>query len=79
MAETIDVSIPVEPEVARALGSQARREAAGRVLGELLKGGGVRDVLAEAIAAAKHEAHGRGLTDAEIDAELAAWRAERQA
>ena len=41
--------------------------------------GGVRDILAEAIADAKREARAHGLADAEIDAELAAWRAERRA
>jgi hypothetical protein len=35
-------------------------------------------VLAEAIADLKQEAHANGLTDADIDAELAAWRAERR-
>ena len=73
----IDVAIPVEPDVARALEDPARREAAGRVLDGLLKGGAVREVLAEAIDAAKREARASGLTDADIDAELAAWRAQR--
>jgi hypothetical protein len=36
----------------------------------------LRDLLAEAIAAAKQEARANGLTDADIDAELADWRAE---
>jgi hypothetical protein len=39
----------------------------------------VRDVLAEAIADVKREARANGLTDEDIDAELAAWRAERPA
>ena len=69
----------VLPEVARALESPARREAAGRVLSGLLKGGRVRDVLAEAIADVKREARANGLTDEDIDAELAAWQAERPA
>lgn len=79
MNRIVDVTIPVDPEAARALESPARREAAGRYLSELLKGGRLRDELAEAIADAKREARARGLTDEEIDAELAAWRAERQA
>ena len=79
MDDTVDVTIPVLPEVARALESPARREAAGRVLSGLLKGGRVRDVLAEAIADVKREARANGLTDEDIDAELAAWRAERPA
>jgi hypothetical protein len=79
MDNTVDVTIPVEPEAARALESPARREAAGRYLSGLLKGGGLRDVLGEAIADAKREARANGLTDEDIDTELEAWRAERQA
>jgi hypothetical protein len=56
MDNTVDVIIPVDPEVARALESPARREAAGRYLSGLLKGGRARDILAEAIADAKRDA-----------------------
>ncbi len=79
MDTTVDVIIPVNAEAARALESPARREAAGRYLSGLLKGGRAADVLAEAIADAKREARASGLTDADIDAEIAAWRAERTA
>lgn len=65
MNHTIDVPIPLEPDVARALEIPGRREAAGRVLSGLLKGGRVR------------EARANGLTDEDIDAELEAWRTER--
>ena len=78
MDEQVDVTIPVEPAVARALASPARRQAAGRVLSGLLTGGHLPEVLAEAIADAKREARANGLTDEDIDAELDAWRAERQ-
>lgn len=79
MDTTIDVTIPVDAKAARALQSPARREAAGRYLSGLLKEGGVRKLLAEAIADAKGEARANGLTDAEIDVELEAWRSERNA
>ena len=79
MDDHVDVTIPFEPEIARALENQVRREAAGRVLGGLLKGGLLRDVLGEVIAAAKRDARANGLTDAEIDAELRAWRDETHA
>jgi hypothetical protein len=79
MEHTVDVTIPIDAEVASAFETPARREAAGRYLSSLLKGGRLRDILAEAIAEAKQEAHAKGLTDAEIDNELAAWRAERRA
>ena len=76
MDALVDVTIPVDPEAAKALDSPARREAAGRYLSDLLKRGTLRDVLAEAIAELKREAHGRGLTNSKIDVELEAWRAE---
>jgi hypothetical protein len=78
MDNPVDVTIPVDPEVAKALVDPARREAAGRVLSNLFMHGRLRDVLAEAIADAKREAHAHGLTDADIDAELLAWREEPQ-
>ncbi|MGH7050535.1 MAG: hypothetical protein ACRD1C_14225 [Terriglobales bacterium] len=79
MDTTVEVTLPIDAEAAKALNSPARREAAGRYLSSLLKGGRVRDVLAEAIADAKQEARAGSLTDEDIDAELAAWRAERRA
>ena len=77
MDDRVEVTIQVEPEVARALEDPVRREAAGRVLSGLLKGGQLRDTLAEAIIDAKREAREKGLTDEAIDAELEAWRADR--
>jgi len=79
MENTVDVTIPIDAEVASALEAPARREAAGRYLSSLLRGGRLRDILAEAIADAKQQARANGLTDADIDNELAAWRAERRA
>lgn len=75
MDSTVDVTLPVDAEAAKALNSPARREAAGRYLSGLLKDGRVGEVLAEA----KREARASGLTDQDIDAELEAWRAERKA
>ena len=43
MAKTVDVTIPLDPEAAKALDTPARREAVGRYLSELLKGRRVRD------------------------------------
>jgi hypothetical protein len=76
MGDTVEVTIPVDAEAAQALKSPARRAAAGRYLSGLLKGGRARDLLEEAIADLKSEAHARGLTDADVDAELEAWRNE---
>ncbi len=78
MSDTVEVSIPVDAEAAQALKSPARRAAAGRYLSGLLKSGRVRDLLEEAVAELKGEARANGLTDADVDAELAAWRAERK-
>lgn len=79
MDNTVEVTIPVDAETAQALKSPARREAVGRYLSSLLKGGRAHDVLAEAIAEAKREAREHGLTDEQIDAELDQWRTERRA
>ena len=79
MDSTVEVTLPVDAEAAKALDNPARREAAGRYLSFLLKGERVREALAEAIADAKQEARASGLTDEAIDAELGAWRAERKA
>ena len=79
MDTTVQVTLPVDAEAAKALDTPARREAAGRYLSGLLTGERVRDVLAEAIADAKRAARASGLTDEAIDAELEAWRAERKA
>ena len=78
MDNTVDVTIPVDAEAAKALDSPARREAVGRYLSRLLSGGRAHDALAEAIAEAKREARAHGLTDEEIDAEFDQWRAARQ-
>jgi len=42
MDTTVEVVLPVDAEAAKALNSRARREAAGRYLSGLLKGGRVR-------------------------------------
>jgi hypothetical protein len=78
MDNTVEVTIPVDAEAAKALDSPMRREAVGRYISGLLKGGRIQEVLAEAIADAKREARANQLTDEEVDAELAAWRVERR-
>ena len=79
MNDTVDIPIPVDAETARMLENPARREAAGRFLSSLMNTRHFGDLLAEAIADLKREAHANGLTDEMVDAELEAWRAERQA
>lgn len=78
MSTTVDITISVDTEAAQALENPARRAAAGRYLSGLIKGGRARDLIEEAIAAAKREARAKGLTDSEIDAELRAWCSEQR-
>ena len=78
MGKTVDVTIPVEPEVAAALVDPRSREAVGRLISRVLRPRAGPGPLAEAIAELKAEARAAGLTDADIDAELAAYNAERR-
>ena len=77
MNDRVDVTLQVEPEIASALADPARRAAAGRMLADLLNGNHLRDLLAEAMAAAQGEAQGNGLTPDMIDAEIQTWRSEK--
>jgi hypothetical protein len=78
MTKTVDVMIPVDAAAAEALGDGRNREAIGRLVSRVLRPGSGPTPLARAIAAMKAEAKTTGLTDAEIDAELAAYNAERR-
>jgi hypothetical protein len=78
MDNMIDVTIPVEPEAAAALADTRNREAVGRLISRVLSSRSGPSPLAQAIAALKAEVRQAGLTDAEIDAELAAYNAEHR-
>ncbi len=78
MDSTVDVTIPVEPEVAAALTDARNRAAVGRLVSRVLRPRSGPSALAQAIAELKAEARAAGLTDADIDAELAAYNAERR-
>jgi hypothetical protein len=78
MDNMIDVTIPVEPEAAAALADTRNREAVGRLISRVFSSRSGPSPLAQAIAALKAEVRQAGLTDAEIDAELAAYNAERR-
>ncbi len=77
MDSTVDVTIPVEPEAAATLADTRNREAVGRLISRVLNPRSGPSPLARAIAELKAEVTAAGLTDAEIDAELAAYNAER--
>jgi hypothetical protein len=76
MGKTVDVTIPVEPEVAAALVDPRNRAAVGRLVSRVLRPRSGPSPLAEAIAELKADARAAGLTDADIEAELAAYNAE---
>jgi hypothetical protein len=78
MGKTVDVTIPVDPEAAAALADARSREAVGRLVSRVLRPRSGPSPLAEAIAEIKADARAAGLTDADIDAELAAYNSERR-
>jgi len=79
MESTIEVAIPVEPEAAATLADARNRAAIGRLVSRVLRPHSGPSPLAHAIAELKADARAAGLTDADIDAELAAYNAERRA
>ena len=78
MDKTVDVTIPVELEAAAALADARNREAVGRLVSRIFRPAFGSTPLARAIAEIKPGARATGLSDAEIDAELAAYNAERR-
>jgi len=78
MDKTVDVTIPVEPEAAAALTDLRNREAVGRLVSRIFRPASGSTPLAQAIAEIKADARATGLSDAQIDAELAAYNAERR-
>ena len=78
MDNTVDVTIPVDSEAATTLADARNREAVGRLVSRVLRPRSGPSPLAQAIAELKAEARTAGLTDVDIDAELAAYNAERR-
>lgn len=78
MDKTVEVTIPVEPEAAAALADARNRKAVGRLVSRVLRPRSGRTPLARAIAEMKAAARAAGLSDAEVDAELTAYNAERR-
>ncbi len=78
MDDTVDVTIPVDPAAAATLADARNREAVGRLVSRVLHPRPGPSPLAQAIAELKAAARAAGLTDADIDAELAAYNAERR-
>ena len=79
MTDTVMVEIPVTPEAAEALGDPERRERIGKLVSSMLRPRSPSDdPLAAILASIKTLAREDGLTDEEIEAELAAYNAERR-
>lgn len=78
MPDTIDIALPIEADAAAALADVRTRTAMGRLVSRVLRPRAGPSELALAIAEAKAEARTAGLTDADIDAELDAYNAERR-
>jgi hypothetical protein len=74
---TVEVTIPVEPAAAAELGAARNREAMRRLISRVLRPR-LGPPLARAIVELKAEARAAGLSNADIDAELAAYNAERR-
>lgn len=74
---TVDVAIPIDANVAAALDDPARRALAGRMVSRMLEPPSI-ERLFETLDAVSAEAARRGLTDEILDAELAAYNAERR-
>jgi hypothetical protein len=77
MPNTVPVTIEVEPGAAAALGDPATRARIGRLVSRVLRPANA-ERLSETMDAIAAEARRRGLTDEILEAELAAYNAERR-
>jgi hypothetical protein len=78
MTKTVTVEIKVDEAAADALKDADRRARIGRLVSQVARLYQGPDPLAAVLARASLAAQGAGLTDQEIDAELAAYNAERR-
>ncbi len=78
MDDMVNVTIPVELEATAALAAAHNREAIGRLVSRVLRPRSGPSPLTRAIAEMKADARKAGLTDTDIDVELAAYNAERR-
>jgi hypothetical protein len=78
MDNTVEVSIPVEAAAAAALDDARTREAIGRVVSRMVRPSEDADPLLAVMERLSADAAKRGLTQAILDEELAAYNAERR-
>ncbi len=77
MNQVSKIEVPVEEATASALSDQRRLQAVGRLVDRLVRPG-VDDPLIALFELTAAKADAAGLSDSEIDAELAAYNAERR-
>jgi hypothetical protein len=77
MNETVKIEVPVAPATAEALSDPERLAAMGRLIDRLM-GRGADDPLGALLERTAAEAQASGLTDQDIDEELAAYNAEHR-
>jgi len=77
MNQASKIEIPVEAATAAALSDMRGLEAVGRLIDRLVRPG-ADDLLIKLFERTSAAAHEAGLTEAEIDAELTAYNAERR-
>lgn len=79
MSDYVAVAIPVRRDVAELLRDKRRADQIGKLVSEMLRPSSpASDPLAALIREVKADARAGGLTDEEIDAELAAYNAEHR-
>ena len=78
MNKIVPVEIPVDEAAAEALQDADRRARVGRLVSQVSRLYQGPDSLAAVLARTSRAAQAAGLTDAEIDAELAAYNAEHR-
>jgi hypothetical protein len=76
---TVMIEIPVDEETAAALTDPHRRQAAGELVKLMVRPTAGNDPLATLLETTRREAEAVGLTEQDIDEELAAWKGERAA
>lgn len=78
MNKLVRVEIPVDEDAAEALRDEDRRARVGRLVSQVARLYQGPDPLAAVLERTAAAAQAAGLTDAEIEAELAAYNAERR-
>lgn len=77
MNEAVKIELQAAPETARALRDPRRRQAVEWLVDRMVRPTEEYDPLAAELTATRKAAREAGLTDADIDAEIAAHKAER--